>query len=76
MFSLTVTSAEGSNDIIFCLCRNLFSKKKKKKTISKLLTAEFSDTFLDPYDVCNLPFAKYLSLLPVYVAYSFQFVST
>lgn len=72
MFCLIVTSAEGSNDIIFSLCRSLFSKK----TISELSTAEFSDTFLYPFDVYNLAFTKYLSLLPVDGAYSSEFVST
>lgn len=47
-----------------------------KKTISKLPIAEFSDTFLYPFDVYNLDFTKYLSLLLVDGAYSSKLVST
>ncbi|XP_028617318.1 UDP-glucuronosyltransferase 1-9-like, partial [Grammomys surdaster] len=59
MRSFLSGSAKGFFDIIFSHCRNLFNDKK---LVEYLKQSSFDAVFLDPFDMCGLIVAKYLSL--------------
>ncbi|XP_051010247.1 UDP-glucuronosyltransferase 1A9 isoform X6 [Acomys russatus] len=59
MRSLTTGSAKGFFKLIFSLCRSVFNDKK---LVEYLKQSAFDAVFLDPFDVCGLTVAKYLSL--------------
>ncbi|XP_038195193.1 UDP-glucuronosyltransferase 1A7-like [Arvicola amphibius] len=51
--------SKGFFDLVFSHCRDLF---KDKKLVEYLKQSSFDAVFLDPFDVCGLTVAKYLSL--------------
>ncbi|XP_040608999.1 UDP-glucuronosyltransferase 1A8 isoform X5 [Mesocricetus auratus] len=59
IFSLLQNSPSGFFDLCFSHCRDLF---KDKKLVEYLKQSSFDAVFLDPFDVCGLTVAKYLSL--------------
>ncbi|XP_036029696.1 UDP-glucuronosyltransferase 1A8 isoform X1 [Onychomys torridus] len=59
MFSLLKNSGKGFFKILFSHCRSLFNDKK---LVEYLKQSSFDAVFLDPFDVCGLTVAKYLSL--------------
>ncbi|XP_041506799.1 UDP-glucuronosyltransferase 1A8-like [Microtus oregoni] len=65
MLSLMTGSAKGFFDLIFSNCRSLFNDKK---LVEYLKQSSFDAVFLDPFDVCGLTVAKYLSLPSVVFA--------
>ncbi|XP_049979047.1 UDP-glucuronosyltransferase 1A7-like [Alexandromys fortis] len=65
MLSLMTGSAKGFFELIFSNCRSLF---KDKKLVEYLKQSTFDAVFLDPFDVCGLTIAKYLSLPSVVFA--------
>ncbi|XP_051010472.1 UDP-glucuronosyltransferase 1A7-like [Acomys russatus] len=65
MRSLTTGSAKGFFKLIFSLCRSVFNDKK---LVEYLKQSAFDAVFLDPFDVCGLTVAKYLSLPSVVFA--------
>ncbi|XP_075807838.1 UDP-glucuronosyltransferase 1A7-like [Microtus pennsylvanicus] len=65
MLSLMTGSAKGFFELIFSNCRSLFNDKK---LVEYLKQSSFDAVFLDPFDVCGLTVAKYLSLPSVLIA--------
>ena len=59
MLSLMTGSAKGFFELIFSNCRSLFNDKK---LVEYLKQSSFDAVFLDPFDMCGLTVAKYLSL--------------
>ncbi|XP_003515846.3 UDP-glucuronosyltransferase 1-8, partial [Cricetulus griseus] len=59
IFSLLQHSSSGFFELCFSHCRSLFSDKK---LVEYLKQSSFDAVFLDPFDVCGLTVAKYLSL--------------
>ncbi|XP_051046616.1 UDP-glucuronosyltransferase 1A8-like [Phodopus roborovskii] len=59
MSSLLKNSGKGFFDLLFSHCRDLFNDKK---LVEYLEQSSFDAVFLDPFDVCGLTVAKYLSL--------------
>ncbi|KAL1763861.1 UDP-glucuronosyltransferase 1-9, partial [Sigmodon hispidus] len=65
MFSLLTGTAKKFFELLFSHCRDLF---KDKKLVEYLKQSAFDAVFLDPFDVCGLTVAKYLSLPSVVFA--------
>ena len=65
MRSLLTGSAKGFFELLFSHCRSLF---KDKKLVEYLEQTSFDAVFLDPFDVCGLTVARYLSLPSVVFA--------
>ncbi|XP_032755668.1 UDP-glucuronosyltransferase 1-9-like [Rattus rattus] len=63
--SLMTGSAKGFFELIFSHCRSLFNDKK---LVEYLKQTSFDAVFLDPFNVCGLTVAKYLSLPSVILA--------
>ena len=57
--------AKGFLELLFSHCRDLF---KDKKLVEYLKQSSFDAVFLDPFDVCGLTVAKYLSVPSVVFA--------
>ncbi|KAL1762902.1 UDP-glucuronosyltransferase 1-8-like, partial [Sigmodon hispidus] len=62
---LLTSPATGFFELLFSHCRDLF---KDKKLVEYLKQSAFDAVFLDPFDVCGLTVAKYLSLPSVVFA--------
>nr|XP_004673349.3 UDP-glucuronosyltransferase 1A7 [Jaculus jaculus] len=65
LFSLLLGSSDGFFELLFSNCRSLFNDKK---LVEYLKESSFDAVFLDPFDVCGLTVAKYLSLPSVVFA--------
>ena len=63
--SFMTGSARGFFELMFSHCRSLFNDKK---LVEYLKQRSFDAVFLDPFDVCGLTIAKYLSLPSVIFA--------
>ncbi|XP_042115731.2 UDP-glucuronosyltransferase 1A7-like [Peromyscus maniculatus bairdii] len=59
MFSFLTGSAKHFFELLFSHCRDLFNDKK---LVEYLKQSSFDAVFIDPFDVCGLTVAKYLSL--------------
>lgn len=59
MAFLLTSPSKSFFELLFSHCRDLF---KDKKLVEYLKQSSFNAVFLDPFDVCGLTVAKYLSL--------------
>ncbi|XP_036029480.1 UDP-glucuronosyltransferase 1A7-like [Onychomys torridus] len=65
MISLLTGSAKPFFELLFSHCRDFFNDKK---LVEYLKQSSFDAVFLDPFDVCGLTVAKYLSVPSVIIA--------
>ncbi|XP_059134712.1 UDP-glucuronosyltransferase 1A7-like [Peromyscus eremicus] len=65
LLSLMTGSANNFFELLISHCRDLFNDKKLVKYLKQ---SSFDAVFLDPFDVCGLTVAKYLSLPSVVFA--------